>query len=316
MDIKLIKTIRQETGASFSDCKKALKEANGDLDKAIIIANELFSQQKDMEQKDSENLLADTSHKHLQSTFNDYTKTLKECEFRRRRSAIIEVCEKIINTYELGLSVQDKKKFGVQSTILTPVITLSPDIISEFIKTFVDLKQELLVSNGFDQTSFINSIENALKRYGDIKGDILCIMLSPVLFSTSIDLTEGYEIYRTECQEINDVFSTINSDSWYDSEVERYSESGVDLNLMMEQSNSSFLIEGESPNGDTEYYLSSQNMQKKSNGCLRDFGVNGEWVRVCSRELKKLTDLHHQKRDNEQIKKYIEIIDLFIDKIS
>ena len=29
MDVKLIKTIRQETGASFSDCKKALKEANG-----------------------------------------------------------------------------------------------------------------------------------------------------------------------------------------------------------------------------------------------------------------------------------------------
>ena len=80
MDIKLIKTIRQETGASFSDCKKALKEANGDLDKAIIIANELFIQQKDLEQKDSENLSADTSHKYLQSTFNDYTKTLKEYE--------------------------------------------------------------------------------------------------------------------------------------------------------------------------------------------------------------------------------------------
>lgn len=321
MDIKLIKTIRQETGASFSDCKKALKEANGDLDKAIIISNELFSQQKDMEQKESENHLAGTSHKHLQSIFNDYTKTLKEYESFAdkdfyKKNGIKEVCEKIINTYELGLSAQDKKKFGVQSTILTPVITLSPDIISEFIKTYLELKQELVVSNDFDQTSFINSIENDLERYGEIKGEILCVKICPVLFSTSIDLTEGYEIYRTECKGINDIFSTINSDSWYDSEVERYSESGVDLNLMCEQSNGSFLIEGESPNGEDEYYLSSQKMQEISNGSLKDFGLNGEWVRVCPEELKNINSLELQRESNDEIRMYTEIIDLFVDKIS
>ena len=321
MDIKLIKTIRQETGASFSDCKKALKEANGDLDKAIIIANELFIQQKDLEQKDSENLLADTSHKYLQSTFNDYTKTLKEYESFEdknfyKKNGVKEVCEKILNNYELGLSTEDKKKFGVQSSILSPIIASISDVASEFIKTYVGLKQELLVSNDFDQTSFINSIENDLERYGEIKGEILCVKICPVLFSTSIDLTEGYEIYRTECKEISDIFSTINSDSWYDSPVERCSESGVNLNLKCEQSNGSFLIEGESPNGEDEYYISSQKMQEISCGSLKDFGVNGEWVRLCSKELKNINSLKLQRESSDEIKMYTEIIDLFIDKIS
>ena len=321
MDIKLIKTIREETGASFSDCKKALKEANDDLDKAIIIANELFIQQKDLEQKDSENLLADTSHKYLKSTFNLYTKTLKEYESFEdknfyKKNGVKEVCEKILNNYELGLSTEDKKKFGVQSSILSPIPASISDIASEFIKTYLELKQELLVSNDFDQTSFVNSIENDLERFGEIKGVILCVKICPVLFSTSIDLTEGYEIYRTECKEINDIFSTINSDSWYDSPVERYSESGVNLNLKCEESNGSFLIEGESPTGEDEYYISSQKMQEISNGSLKDFGVNGQWVRVCPEELKNINSLEFQRESNDEIRMYSEIIDLFIDKIS
>lgn len=34
-DIKLIKKIREETGASIADCNKALEESKGDYDKAI-----------------------------------------------------------------------------------------------------------------------------------------------------------------------------------------------------------------------------------------------------------------------------------------
>lgn len=34
-DIKLIKKLREETGASISDCSKALEESKGDYDKAI-----------------------------------------------------------------------------------------------------------------------------------------------------------------------------------------------------------------------------------------------------------------------------------------
>ena len=60
MDVKLIKTIRQETGASFSDCKKALKEANDDLDKAIIIKMSYLFSKKIWNKKIHESVLADT----------------------------------------------------------------------------------------------------------------------------------------------------------------------------------------------------------------------------------------------------------------
>ena len=34
VDAKLVKTLRERTGAGMMDCKKALVEANGDLDAA------------------------------------------------------------------------------------------------------------------------------------------------------------------------------------------------------------------------------------------------------------------------------------------
>ena len=35
IDAKLVKTLRERTGAGMMDCKKALVEANGDLDAAV-----------------------------------------------------------------------------------------------------------------------------------------------------------------------------------------------------------------------------------------------------------------------------------------
>lgn len=36
IDIKLVKTLRDETQASIADCKKALEESNGDYEKAVV----------------------------------------------------------------------------------------------------------------------------------------------------------------------------------------------------------------------------------------------------------------------------------------
>ena len=36
-DIEKVKQLRQSTGAGFKDCNAALKETNGDIDKAIEI---------------------------------------------------------------------------------------------------------------------------------------------------------------------------------------------------------------------------------------------------------------------------------------
>ena len=55
-----------------------------------------------------------------------------------KKNGIKEVCEKILNNYELGLSTDDKK-FGVQSSILSPITASASDIASEFIKTYLEL---------------------------------------------------------------------------------------------------------------------------------------------------------------------------------
>ena len=47
LSIKLIKDIRLQTGASLGDCKKALSQANGDLQKAIEIASDMLKAQLD-----------------------------------------------------------------------------------------------------------------------------------------------------------------------------------------------------------------------------------------------------------------------------
>ena len=38
VDAKLVKTLRERTGAGMMDCKKALVEANGDLDTAVDLS--------------------------------------------------------------------------------------------------------------------------------------------------------------------------------------------------------------------------------------------------------------------------------------
>ena len=53
MDIKLIKEIRTQTGTSFDDCKKALTQANGDLQKAIEIASSMLEAQMGQENEEA-----------------------------------------------------------------------------------------------------------------------------------------------------------------------------------------------------------------------------------------------------------------------
>ena len=36
-DIEKVKKLREATGAGFKDCNQAIKESNGDLDKAVEI---------------------------------------------------------------------------------------------------------------------------------------------------------------------------------------------------------------------------------------------------------------------------------------
>ena len=37
IDAKMVKELRDKTGAPFGDCKNALVEANGDIEQAVIV---------------------------------------------------------------------------------------------------------------------------------------------------------------------------------------------------------------------------------------------------------------------------------------
>ncbi len=52
----MVKELRERTGAGMMDCKKALSEANGDMEKAIEILREkglqqLLKKQEELQQK-------------------------------------------------------------------------------------------------------------------------------------------------------------------------------------------------------------------------------------------------------------------------
>ena len=57
-DIDKVKQLRKSTGAGFKDCNSALKESNGDLDKAVEIlrvkgiAKKLQKKCQEMQQKE------------------------------------------------------------------------------------------------------------------------------------------------------------------------------------------------------------------------------------------------------------------------
>ena len=205
MDIKLIKEIRTQTGASFGDCKKALEQANGDLNEAIKIASNLFQEQQDEEQEEANSQTQEAAINLLKSEFDKLTEIISDKDdLNRWRKA----AEHIIEKYELELSEEQKKRLYITSTLLTPLESVPKDIKSEFIATYNEQKMDLRNStNSLEiknlETKIQNVIKKQLKKYGAIDGQIDCLRFDPMLFSTTVDLTKGYNILSTDCKGIS-----------------------------------------------------------------------------------------------------------------
>ena len=69
MDIKLIKEIRTQTGVSFGDYKKALAQANGDLQKAMEIASNMLEDQMGQENEEANAQTQEGAINQLKSEF-------------------------------------------------------------------------------------------------------------------------------------------------------------------------------------------------------------------------------------------------------
>ena len=309
MNIKLIKEIRTQTSASFGDCKKALEQANGDLNKAIEIASNMFKTQQDEENEEAKVNI-------LKSEFDKLTRIISDKDdLNRWRIAAEHISEK----YDLGLSEEQKKKYYITSTLLTPLESVPEDIKNEFITSYNEQKKKLLNSANSPElknlkTKIQNTITKQLQIYGAVDGQIDCLRFDPMLFSTTVDLTKGYNILSTDCSSINEVVETLLSNSWYDYPIERFAENGTNLGKLYSESNGSFNIENESPEGESAYYVSSAAMNNLSDGPFVQYGFKGYWQEVDSEELQNFITLQRTSNRPSDNNLFLEIIDLFIKK--
>ena len=108
MDIKLIKEIRAQTGASFGDCKKALTQANGDLQKAIEIASNMLEAQMGQENEEANAQTQEGAINQLKSEFDTLTEIISD---KTDPNGLRKAADLISNKYDLGLTEEQKKKY-------------------------------------------------------------------------------------------------------------------------------------------------------------------------------------------------------------
>ena len=317
MDIKLIKEIRTQSGASFGDCKKALTQANGDLQKAIEIASNMLKAQQVAENEEANAQMQKGAINQLKSEFDTLTEIISD---KTDPNRFRKVAEFISNKYDLGLTEEQKKKYYVTSTLLSPLDSVPEGIKSGFIASYNQHKKQLLNSANSPElknleTKIQDSITKQFQTYGAVEGQIDCLRFDPMLFSTTVDLTKGYNILSTDCKSINEVIETLLSDSLYDDVILRYSENGTDLNQLFDESNGSFNLENESPDGESEYYVATAVMKSLADGPFEQYGFKGQWVEVDAEELDKLTTLKSKSNSASSDNPFLKIIELFVQKI-
>ncbi len=317
MDIKLIKEIRTQTGASFGDCKKALTQANGDLQKAMEIASNMLKAQQDAENEEANAEMQKGAINQLKSEFDALTEIISD---KTDPNSLWKLAKLISNKYDLGLSEEQKKKYYVTSTLLSPLESVPEDIKSEFIANYNEHKKQLLNSANSSELKNLeikiqDSITKQLQNHGAVDGQIDCLRIDPTLFSTTVDLTKGYNILSTDCKSINEVVETLFSDAWYDDDIVRYSENGTDLNQLFDESNGTFNLENESPDGVSAYYVATAAMKSLADGPFEEYGFKGQWEEVDAEELDKLTALISKRNSASSDISLLEIIELFINKI-
>ncbi len=317
MDIKLIKEIRTQTGASFGDCKKALSQANGDLQKAIEIALGMLKAQQDVENEEANAQTQERAINQLKSEFDTLTEIISD---KTDPNRLRKVAELISNKYDIGITEEEKKKYYVTSTLLSPLEKVPEDIKSGFIASYNEYKKQLLNSANSPELKNLeikiqDSITKQLQSYGPVDSQIECIRIDPMLFSTSVDLTKGYNILSTDCKSISEFIETLISDSWYDYPIESFAENGTDLGQLYRDSNGSFCIENESPDGKSAYYIATAAMKSIANGPFEQYGFKGQWEEVDAEELDKLIALKSKSNSASTDILFLEIIELFINNI-
>jgi elongation factor Ts len=149
MDIEQLKTLRQETGVSFAECKKALEEANGDLQRAKEIL-------KQRGQKIAELKTVRTTQ---QGIIESYVHS------NRKVGVLLDLrCESDFVARSVEFQ-QLAHELVLQIAAMNPLYVKPEDIPEDFLAGERKIYEEQLTGSGKPQKIIDQIVEGKLKKY-------------------------------------------------------------------------------------------------------------------------------------------------------
>ena len=169
-DLEKVKKLRQSTGAGFKDCNSALKETNGDLDKAaeILRVKGIAKASKKMSRNATEGVIAITGNKTKASLIEincetDFVaKNNDFVEFVKEISELNNVCSSDLN--KLNNSIMMNKK-TVEENIVALIAKIGEKITIGRLKTIENLNsqnfiyQHSVIKDNISKLGVVVSIE-------------------------------------------------------------------------------------------------------------------------------------------------------------
>lgn len=143
IDIKLVKTLRDETQASIADCKKALDESNGDYEKAVVWLQKkgIERAEKKADRETAEGLIE--SYVHGNGKIGVIVALLCETDFVARTDEF----KKLAHEIAMQISAMDPK--DVKELLAQEYIRDSKVTIEEMVKQTIGKLGENIVIREF-----------------------------------------------------------------------------------------------------------------------------------------------------------------------
>ena len=108
------------------------------------IASNMLKAQQDAENEEANAEMQKGAINQLKSEFDALTEIISD---KTDPNSLWKLAKLISNKYDLGLSEEQKKKYYVTSTLLSPLETVPENIKKNFLSAFKDLKREIYLKD-------------------------------------------------------------------------------------------------------------------------------------------------------------------------
>lgn len=170
IDTKLISTLREKTGAGIVDCKRALEESGGDIEKAIEILRKegILKASKKMERQTREGLIY--AYIHSNGKIGAMIEVNCETDFVARNNEFKEL------VHDLAMQV----------AATDPLYIKSEDIPAEVIEKEKDIYREAILAEGKPAEIVDKVIIGKLEKYYEE----ICLLNQPFIKEEKMKVAE------------------------------------------------------------------------------------------------------------------------------